>query len=262
MIKRKKTTVVANWKMHKTPKEAQAFVNEFFSYLKTESLEKIKNTEIVFCVPFLDIKTLLDFTKICNLNNIFVGAQNCYSEDTGAFTGEISAFMLKSVGASHVILGHSERRTLFLETDDIINKKVLSCLKNHLKVILCIGEDISQKDSDLTKKIIEIQLRKGLSYLKGKDMENIMIAYEPVWAIGTNRSASIEEVEKISDFIRNIISNSFGKENGEKTSVLYGGSMNLENAPIFFKSSGIDGVLVGRASLNSKDFLDIVKSAN
>ena len=262
MIVQRKITVVANWKMHKTPKEAQEFVNEFFSYLKAESLEKIESTEIVFCVPFLDIKTILDSIKICNLNNIFVGAQNCYSEDAGAFTGEISAFMLKSVGASHVILGHSERRTLFLETDDIINKKVVSCLKNHLKVILCVGEDVSQKNSGLTKKVIETQLQKGLSSLKSRDLENIIIAYEPVWAIGASKSASVEEVGKVSNFIRNIISNSFGKENSERTSILYGGSLNPKNAPIFLKSSSIDGALVGRASLNSKDFFDTIKSAD
>ena len=259
MIKSKSRIFVANWKMNKTPKEAKFFMEEFFSYFKTYNLEKTNNLEVIFCVPFLDIGIVLESIERSNCNNVFVGAQNCYFEDTGAFTGEISAFMLKNVGVGYVILGHSERRDLFSEKNSTINKKVLSCLRNNLKVILCVGESFSQKKFDITDEIIEAQVKEGLSSVKKEDLENIILSYEPVWAIGTSKSASTDEVKDVVNFIRRCVSSLFDEETGNSLPILYGGSLNGDNASNVLKSCNIDGAIVGRASLNSRDFLNIVR---
>ena len=254
----KKKIIIANWKMNKGPQDAKLFFDEFLPCFKNIDEEKKNSVDLVFCVPYISITSALESIKKRNTKNIVVGAQDCYFEDFGAFTGEISAGMLKSAGASYSIVGHSERRLLFNETEEIVNKKVISCLRNNLKVILCVGENLEQKKSGLTEEIIKSQLEKGLNSVTALGLKNITVAYEPVWSIGSKQSALIEEVERAVQCIRNHVLKVYGQKAEEDLNVLYGGSLNLRNIFNILKIREINGGLFGRASLNSKDFFDIV----
>lgn len=260
MEKTKKKIIVANWKMNKVPQDTKLFFDEFIPLFKNIDEEKKSIVNLVFCVPYVSVITALESVKKYNIKNIFVGAQNCYFENFGAFTGEVSASMLNTMGACYSIIGHSERRSLFNDTDEIISKKVDSCLSNNLKVILCVGENLEQKKSGLTEKIIKSQLEKDLNFVTDLDFKNITVAYEPVWSIGSKQSAPISEVERVVQFIRDCILKIYGKKAEEELNVIYGGSLNLGNASDILKIRGIDGGLFGRASLNSKDFFNIINS--
>jgi len=232
-----KHLIAANWKMNKDRVESKEFVVEFLKLVNDSS-------EIVLCVPF---------TSLCALgtqlekSKIKLGAQNMHFEGEGAFTGEISASMLKDVGCEYVILGHSERRQSFDETDETINKKIKAALKNKLKPIVCVGENLRQRENDETETIVKNQLE---ACLKGIDVKKIIIAYEPIWAIGTGKTATPEQAEKVHKFIK-------GKYN---TKVIYGGSMKPENAKELLSMPDIDGGLVGGASLDAKSFSEICNS--
>ncbi len=243
-----KKLVTANWKMNKTLGEAMSFA----SALKKE---KTKHEIIIFPpFPFLEQVTRM-------LSTIPIGAQNCHHEEKGACTGEVSAAMLKSVGCSWVLLGHSERRQYQKESNQLINQKIKVALKNGLKVMLCVGETEQERKQGLTEEILERQLKDCLKGI-GKDSmaADIVVAYEPVWAIGTGNTATPKQTQEAHKFIRGIIEALYGKATAKAARILYGGSVTPENAASLFKEKGIDGALVGGASLDVEKFVKIANS--
>ena len=243
-----KKIVAANWKMNKTFSQAV----EFFGKLKSEIANS--KCEVVIFPPF----TLLDYVKKeCECLNIECGAQNCHFEKSGAFTGEISADMLTDIGIRYVIIGHSERRKYFNETDEIVNKKMKRALGCKLNVVFCVGESLEVRQKGDVHKFIAEQLRKGLSGLNKKDLACVKVAYEPVWAIGSGLTITFDEADEIGHFIKNFVMSNFGCD----IRVLYGGSVNAENAGGFLSLDNIDGALVGGASLDAESFAEIVNAA-
>jgi len=220
-------------------------------------VQNITVLDILVCPPFTALKSVYDLIKG---SNIKLGAQNLHWEMKGAFTGEISPLMLKDVGCEYVIIGHSERREYFKETDDIINKKIFAALKVGLKPIVCIGEKLEERESGVTEKVLEQQITEGLKGLSNEDMENITIAYEPVWAIGTGKTATPEIANTTQSFIRNKIKEIFNENIAEKIRILYGGSVKADNAKALLEQEHIDGALVGGASLEAENFIKIIKS--
>ena len=245
---RKKLTA-ANWKMNKTVKESVSFINDF-----KESVKKIKNKEIVICPPFT---SLFETNKIIKNANICLGAQNMHFEEKGAFTGEVSASMLKDAGCEYVILGHSERRQHFKETDEIISKKIKTALKNKIKVILCIGETLEQRENNETKAAIKFQLETCWKNVGNEEIKNIAVAYEPVWAIGTGKTATPQQAEEAHEFIRELLKRLYNGNISESIRIIYGGSVNEKNAKELLAMKNIDGALVGGASLDPKRFAEI-----
>ncbi len=242
----RKIILAGNWKMHKLIEDGENLVNCLE--------EKFKNSplEIIVFPPFTSLSAISKTAR-----KIKIGAQNMHFEDEGAFTGEISPLMLKDAGAEYVIIGHSERRNIFGETDQLINKKIKSALTHNIKAVLCVGEKLNDRQSGKTKEVIENELSKDLSGLNKEDMENIIIAYEPIWAIGTGVSAKPEQAEEVHKFIRNLLGKMFGKSVGENTTVLYGGSVKPSNVESLAKMKDIDGGLVGGASLDCESFYKI-----
>ena len=238
--------MAANWKMNMDMKEAVSFIDRFKVLIKN-----IKKNEIVICPPFT---LLYEFKKLLNKTNIILGAQNMYFEEKGAFTGEISALMLKDIGCEYVILGHSERRQYFNENDRLINQKIKTALKHNFKPILCVGETLGQKTSNQTTKIIKNQLLNCLNTIDGSAMKNIVIAYEPVWAIGTGKNATPEQAEDVHKFIRGLLSNMYNERVSNNTRIIYGGSVKESNIKNLMKMKNINGALVGGASLDAKGF--------
>lgn len=241
-----KPLMAANWKMNMDMKEAVSFIDRFKVLIKN-----IKKNEIVICPPFT---LLYEFKKLLNKTNIILGAQNMYFEEKGAFTGEISALMLKDIGCEYVILGHSERRQYFNENDRLINQKIKTALKHNFKPILCVGETLGQKTSNQTTKIIKNQLLNCLNTIDGSAMKNIVIAYEPVWAIGTGKNATPEQAEDVHKFIRGLLSNMYNERVSNNTRIIYGGSVKESNIKNLMKMKNINGALVGGASLDAKGF--------
>lgn len=249
--------IAANWKMNKTANEAVSFINEFKKLIKD-----IKNVEIVICPPF----TILNETKkLIKGSKIKLGAQNMHFDNYGAFTGEISPLMLKDIGCEYVILGHSERREFFNEDDNLINKKVIAALNHGLKPILCIGENLEQRNQGKAKNVVESQLKVCLKNIGKNQMTKINIAYEPVWAISrgnpNTKPATKEDAEEMHLFARNVISKIYDSSTAKNTRIIYGGSMKPENAKELLSMPNIDGGLVGNASLNAKSFAEIVRSS-
>lgn len=247
----RKTIIAGNWKMNKTIKESISLVKELKKLVKN-----IKDKEIVVCPPFTSLAAVGAEVKI---SNIKLGAQNMYFEKEGAFTGEISPLMLKGIGVKYVIIGHSERRRIFNENNELINKKIISALENNLKPIFCVGETLEEREANKTNQIVKEQLTKGLSGVKKEKMGNIVIAYEPVWAIGTGRNATPKQAEDVHLFIRDLLKTMFDDKIAEQTIILYGGSVNPANIKDLIAQDNIDGVLVGGASLDPKSFAEIVK---
>lgn len=244
-----KSLIAANWKMNMNIKNSISFINFFKTYIKV-----IKNKEIVICPPF----TLLNkINELLKNTKITLGAQNMYFEKNGAFTGEVSASMLKDIGCEYVILGHSERRQYFNESDSLINKKIKAALNNNLKPILCIGETLEQRENDQTMKIIKDPLLNCLKDIDDNKMKNIVIAYEPIWAIGTGKNATPKQAEEVHKFIRKLLTNNYNKNISKNIRIIYGGSMKPENAEELLKMPNIDGGLVGGASLDAKSFARI-----
>ena len=248
-MKMRRKVIAGNWKMNMLPNEAINLIQEL------EPLVKDTQNEVILCVPYIDL-------FYCLLNaqgtNIKIGAQNMHWEEKGAFTGEVSAKMLKSVGVEYVIIGHSERRAYFAETDETVNKKVKAALANGLKPIVCVGETLEQRENGETQKVITKQVELAFEGINNEQMSQIIIAYEPIWAIGTGKTATKEQANETVKVIRNQIATQFSKEVAEQVIIQYGGSVKKSNANELFTMSDIDGGLVGGASLNAEEFAGIV----
>jgi len=244
----RKKLIAANWKMNKNIEESVSFIKEF------KILVEKNNKDIAIAPPFT---ALIELKKNLNGTKIKLGAQNMHFEEKGAFTGEVSASILKDAGCEYVILGHSERRIYFDETDEMISKKIKMALKNKLKVILCIGENLEQRENNETKAIIKFQLENCLRNISNNEMKDIVIAYEPVWAIGTGKTATPEQAEEVHLFIRELLKKLYDGNISENIRIIYGGSVNEKNAKELLAMKNIDGALVGGASLDPKSFAEI-----
>ena len=244
----RKTIIAGNWKMNKTPSEAASLAAEIAAI-------KDAPCEVVICPPFVD---LFFAKKAIEGTNIKLGAQNCHWAESGAFTGEISADMLIEAGCEYVIIGHSERRQYFGETDETVNLRTRAAIAKGLKVILCVGETKEEREGGVTEKVIDRQIKLGLKDLTREEMANVVIAYEPVWAIGTGLTATKEQAEEVCAFIRSLIKGLYDAEIAEETTIQYGGSMNAKNCAELLSMPNIDGGLIGGAALKSADFAVIV----
>lgn len=245
----RKNIVAGNWKMHKTHSETIALIEEIT--LKKQNT----STEIIVAPTFVNLQTAVTITEG---NNITVAAQNMHQAEGGAFTGEISASMLNDIGVNTVILGHSERRAYFHETDALLANKVDTALKHNMRVIFCFGEELKDRQKNNHFNVVEYQLRDALFHLGKNDWSNIILAYEPVWAIGTGETATPEQAQEMHAFIRSLIEKVYGSEVAENISILYGGSVKPENAKEIFSKKDVDGGLIGGAALKADDFLAIV----
>jgi len=253
----RKKIVAGNWKMNLDHQEGVSLFSEIVNMVKDEIRGE---QQIVVCSPFIHLYSISALAK--DANNVSIGAQNIHQEEAGAYTGEVSAKQVQSVGANYVILGHSERRAYFGESDELLAKKVNIALKHGLIPIFCIGETKEERESGDFFNVIKSQLAKGIFHLSASEFSNVIIAYEPVWAIGTGLTASPEQAQEVHAFIREEIANKYQTAVAEETSILYGGSCNPKNAPDLFSQTDIDGGLIGGASLKSRDFLDIAKVFN
>lgn len=236
-----------------SPNEAVEMLNKLIPLVK-----EITSVDIVIAPPFTALVAALETVKNTNIR---IGAQNMYFEDSGAFTGEISPVFLKDLGCNYVILGHSERRDIFNERDDLINKKLKKALVSDLIPIVCIGEHLEEREAGKTKEIIEDQFKNTFKDLNSDEMRSIVVAYEPIWAIGTGRTATPEQAEEIHIFIRELIADIYGKNLAETVRIQYGGSIKPANSKEIFKKKNIDGGLVGGASLQPNSFYEIIKAA-
>jgi len=249
----RKKVIAGNWKMNMLPNEAIEYIQAF------EPMVKDSKAEIILCVPYIDL-----FYCLMNAQgtNIKIGAQNMHFEETGAYTGEVSAKMLKSIGVEYVIIGHSERRQYFNETDQTVNKKIKVAFENELKPIVCVGETLEQRENGETEKIITSQTRLALDGLTAEQIKNTIIAYEPIWAIGTGKTATSEDANNSIKAIREELKKLYGENVSEEVIIQYGGSVKSSNAKELFESSDIDGGLVGGASLKPDEFSKIVNYDN
>ncbi len=247
----RKKLIAANWKMHKTPSGAHAFVQDFLPLVAGHDRD-----EIVLCAPFVDLAVTVDAVKG---SGVFVGAQNVHWAHEGAFTGEVSAHMLAAVGVTHVIIGHSERRQYFAETDDTVNRRLEMALDAGLTPIVCVGEVLEERESGLTDDVLRRQCTRAFSGISAKKAAKLTVAYEPVWAIGTGKTATPQIAASAHAVIRGEAEEAFGAEFAEQLRILYGGSMKPDNAKALMSESEIDGGLVGGASLDAKSFAAIVK---
>lgn len=254
MNKSLRTPVIAgNWKMNKNCEETKFLIEEMIPLVEKA------NCKIVLCVPYTD---LLPALSVAANTNIKIGAQNCHFEDYGAFTGEVSARMLSSMGVEYVIIGHSERRMYFAETDITVNKKIKAAIKEGLNVISCVGESLEQREQNITFEVISTQLKIAFKDISSEDLEKIIIAYEPIWAIGTGKTATAKQAEEVCYFIREIIKQLYNKKSADSITILYGGSMNAKNAKELLSQNNIDGGLIGGASLKSVDFSKVVQGTD
>ena len=249
----RKVVIAGNWKMNKTPAEATALINEI------KPLVADADCDVVACVPYIDLFAAMEAAKG---SNIKIGAENCHWAESGAFTGEVSAPMLKSIGVEYVVIGHSERRQYFGETDVTVQKRVRAALDNGLKVILCVGELKEEREQNITMEIVRMQTKVALLGVTEAELDNIIIAYEPVWAIGTGLTATAEQANEVNGAIRALIGELYGKAAADKIVVQYGGSMNAGNADELLAQYDVDGGLIGGASLKAADFAAIVKAAS
>ena len=250
----RKTVIAGNWKMNNDLKESEKLIVELKNLLQNEK----PNCDVIVCPPFT---SLSEASKLVKGTVIKLGAQNMHFEDNGAFTGEISASMLKSVGCEYVILGHSERRHIFGESDEVINKKIKKALAAGLKPIFCIGELLEERENGTTNDVVKRQVLKGLDGISAEDMQNIIVAYEPVWAIGTGKTASPAQAQEVHEFIRDLIEIDYSLEVANDLVIQYGGSVKPDNAKELLSQKDIDGALVGGACLKADSFLGIIKGA-
>jgi triosephosphate isomerase len=249
----RKKLIAGNWKMNKTSADAVALAKELVGSVGSQP-----DVEVVICPPFTAIEGV---AGVIDGSLIKLGAQNMHFEASGAFTGEISAPMLRALFATHVILGHSERRALFGETDELVNKKVLAALRNQLRPILCVGESLAEREAGSTLKVVQTQTEKALEGVSKEQAPSIVVAYEPVWAIGTGKVATTEQAQEVHGFIRGLLTKLFGEAIAQKVRILYGGSMKPANAPELLAQKDIDGGLIGGASLEARSFTDLIKAA-
>lgn len=245
----RKAIIAGNWKMNKTMAETKAMITELAPLVKDATCD------VVLCVPFTDLQTA---KKAAKGTNIKIGAENVHWAEKGAFTGEVSADMLKELKVEYVIIGHSERRQYFGETDETVNKRVQAALNAKIKPIVCVGETEEERENGLTEKVLERQLVEGLKGFKSKDFDKIVIAYEPVWAIGTGKTATSEQAEETIKAIRGVVAGLYGADCSEEVRIQYGGSMNPKNVKELMAQPDIDGGLIGGASLKAVDFSQVV----
>ena len=245
----RRKVIAGNWKMNMLPNETIEFIEKF------EPLVKDTNNDVILCVPYTDLFYALNFAQNTNIK---IGAQNMHFEESGAYTGEVSAKMLKSIGVEYVIIGHSERRQYFNETDETVNKKIKVAFVNELKPIVCVGETLEEREDGKTVDIITNQTKLALDGLTNEQVKNTIIAYEPIWAIGTGKTATSEDANNSIKEIRKKIEEIYGKEVAECVIIQYGGSVKSVNAKELFTTSDIDGGLVGGASLKPEEFAKIV----
>lgn len=250
----RKKIVAGNWKMNKTVEEGLALAMEIKDLV---SQDPALVAEVIICPPFTHLYAVATLLKESNLH---AGAQNCAAAESGAFTGEVSAGMIASAGAEYIIIGHSERRAIFGEDDNIINQKVNTALRYGMKIIFCCGETLPERESGNHFSVVEKQIKGGIFSLDEDSIKNIIIAYEPVWAIGTGVTATSQQAQEMHQFIRKIISGKYGSEIGGMMTILYGGSCNPANARELFSMDDVDGGLIGGASLKAADFNAIIKS--
>lgn len=243
----RKPIIAGNWKMHKTIKEALEFVSD----IKGKTSDEV---DAVICAPFTLLKDLKESTKGTDVK---IAAQNMHYEENGAFTGEVSPNMLKELDIDYVVLGHSERRQYFNETDETVNKKVLKALDTGINPIVCVGETLEEREADNTKKVVEVQVKEALKGVKDSDLAKVVVAYEPIWAIGTGKTATAEQANDVISYIRVVIKGLYG-DLCEDVRIQYGGSVKPSNVKEIMGQSDIDGALVGGASLASKDYLELV----
>jgi triosephosphate isomerase len=244
--------VAGNWKMHKNAEETEDLLNELIDKLPNDI-----EGQIIVAPTFVNLASAVDHLEFTNIG---VAAQNMHQNESGAYTGEISADMLKSIGVNIVILGHSERRAYFHETDTLLAQKVTTALKHDMTVIFCFGEELKDRQNNQHFNIVENQLRNGLFHIENKDWEQIILAYEPVWAIGTGETASPEQAQEMHEFIRETVRKRYGSDVAEDVSILYGGSVKPENAKEIFSKPDVDGGLIGGAALKAADFAAIARA--
>ena len=249
----RKAVIAGNWKMNKTPAEATALINEM------KPLVKDADCDVVLCVPYVDIPAAVEAAKG---SNIKIGAENVHFKESGAYTGEIAANMLTELGVKYVVIGHSERRQYFGETDQTVNLRTLAALKAGLTAIVCVGETLEQRELGYTETLLKFQTKMALTNVTAEQLKNVIIAYEPVWAIGTGVTATADQADEGNGYVREAIAEVYGKEVAETVTVQYGGSMNAKNADELVAKVNVDGGLIGGASLKAPDFAAIVTAAS
>ncbi len=249
----RKAVIAGNWKMNNTPSQTTALINEM------KPLVADADCEVVLCVPYIDIPAAVEAAKG---SNIKIGAENVHFKASGAYTGEVSTDMLKEAGVEYVVIGHSERRTYFGETDQTVNLRSLAALNAGLKAIICVGETLEQRELGYTETLLKFQTKMALTNVKPEQLKNVIIAYEPVWAIGTGVTATADQADEGNGFVRAAIAEAYGAELAETVTVQYGGSMNAKNADELVSKVNVDGGLIGGASLKAQDFSVIVKAAS
>jgi triosephosphate isomerase len=250
----RKKVIAGNWKMNKNISESASLVSALKNLLSSASV----NADVIVCPPFTSLDTVNALVKG---SAVKLGAQNMYFEESGAYTGEISAEMLKSAGCEYVILGHSERRTIFGESNQVINKKIKKALASGLKPIFCVGETLNERETGVTNSVIKTQIEEGLKDVSADDIKKIIVAYEPVWAIGTGKTASPAQAQEVHAFIRGLVKELYNNEVAEGLIIQYGGSMKPENAKELLSQPDIDGGLIGGACLKADSFLAIITAA-
>ncbi|MFA5658206.1 MAG: triose-phosphate isomerase [Oscillospiraceae bacterium] len=249
----RQAVIAGNWKMNKTRPEAKKLI---------EALKPIAEKAtcgVVICVPYTNLETAVELTKGTNIK---VGAQNCHFEKSGAFTGEISADMLAEAGVEYVVIGHSERRQYFAETDVTVNKRTKAALAAGLKVILCVGELLEEREQGITEEIVGLQTKVALMGVTAQELKSVIIAYEPVWAIGTGKTATSEQANEVCSYIRGVAAKLYSKADADAMTIQYGGSMNPKNAAELLAQSDVDGGLIGGASLKAEDFAVLLEAAS
>lgn len=247
-----KYIIAGNWKMNKLPSETYDFVKEVAKATEGAACE------VVCCTPFVCLAPAVEAAKGTHIK---IGAENLHFEDKGAFTGEVSADMLKDLGVTYVIIGHSERRQYFAETDETVNKKMVKALEKGLLPIVCVGESLEQREAGITMDLITIQIKKAFAGISAADAEKVVVAYEPIWAIGTGKTATADQAEEVCGGIRKVLAGLYDEKTAAAITVQYGGSMNAGNAADLLAKENIDGGLIGGASLKSADFAVIVGAA-
>lgn len=248
----RRAIIAGNWKMNKTRPEAKELIEAM------KPLVKDAGCEVVICVPYTNLETAVELTKGTNIK---VGAENCHFAKSGAYTGEISADMLTEIGVEYVVLGHSERRQYFGETDETVNKRTKAALEAGLKPIVCVGELLWERECGITEEVIARQIKLDFFGVTADELKNCVIAYEPVWAIGTGKTATADQAEEVCGFIRDVLSKLYGKDVADTITIQYGGSMNAGNAAELLSKENVDGGLIGGASLKANDFATIVDAA-
>ena len=250
---KRKAIIAGNWKMNKTATEAAALIDELIPAVKDASCE------VVICTPYTDLVTAVAKTKG---TNIHVGAENVHFEKSGAYTGEISADMLVDLGVEYVVIGHSERRQYFAETDETVNKRTCAALAAGLKPIVCVGESLTQREQGVTEELVRMQVKIALKDITAEEVKNVIIAYEPIWAIGTGRTATADQAQEVCAAIRKVVGELYGADIAEGMTIQYGGSMNPANAAELLAKPDVDGGLIGGASLKADQFAIIVDAAS